>query len=193
MSDAELIDSFRAELEGEQAEPFVNELFRRHYAKVALWCYRMAGDRDLAADLAQEVFLKAYRNLSLFRGESSFATWLYSIARNHCLNRLQSPQMREQTGEQLMETIEDGAENPLDQLTRARDAALLREMIRDRLTETEARVVALHYLEDMPLHSVTRLLKLANPSGAKAYIVSARRKLQTAWDREQAKTARRNL
>jgi len=57
---------------------------------------------------------------------------------------------------------------------------LLRDLVRDSLSEVEARVMTLHYAEELPLDAVTRLLKLDNTSGAKAYIVSAKRKLTRA-------------
>jgi len=57
---------------------------------------------------------------------------------------------------------------------------MVRDLVRDSLSETEARVMTLHYAEELPLDAVTRLLKLDNASGAKAYIVSAKRKLARA-------------
>ena len=48
--------------------------------------YRLVGDRDEAADLAQETFVAAYRSLSEFRGDASVYTWLYRIAVNKCKN-----------------------------------------------------------------------------------------------------------
>ena len=49
-------------------------------------CYRYVNNHEDANDLAQEVFLKAWRAIGRFRGDSSFATWLYRIAVNACLN-----------------------------------------------------------------------------------------------------------
>jgi RNA polymerase sigma-70 factor, ECF subfamily len=54
----------------------------------------------------------------------------------------------------------------------------LRQLMQEALDETEAKVMTLHYVDELPLDSITRLLGLENPSGAKAYVVSARRKLQ---------------
>jgi RNA polymerase sigma-70 factor, ECF subfamily len=65
-------------------------LVRRYQRWVFTLVLRMAGDRADAEDLAQEVFLKAYRGLSSFRGGSRFSTWLYAIASHHCLNHLAS-------------------------------------------------------------------------------------------------------
>ncbi|PYQ99154.1 MAG: hypothetical protein DMF96_08195 [Acidobacteria bacterium] len=81
LSDQELLAEY-AKRSGSLRDAVVNELFERHYARVARWCLRFAGDRDAAADLAQDVFLKAHRHLGSFKGASRFSTWLYTIVRN---------------------------------------------------------------------------------------------------------------
>jgi hypothetical protein len=58
----------------------------------------------------------------------------------------------------------------------------VRRLIQESLNEVETQVMTLHYLHEGPLDSVTRLLGLQNQSGAKAYIVSARRKLARALE-----------
>lgn len=63
-------------------------LVRQYQRWVFTLALRMVGDRGDAEDVAQEVFLKAYRGLRGFRGGSRFSTWLYAIASNHCLNHL---------------------------------------------------------------------------------------------------------
>src|SRR6202008_2799407 len=73
---------------GAARDGLVHELFERHYERGARWCYRFTNDREAAADLAQDVFLKAHRHLDTFKGTSTFSTWLYSIVRNESLNRL---------------------------------------------------------------------------------------------------------
>ena len=86
-----------------EADSLWNELFRRHQGRVALWCLRLTGDREAAADLAQEVFLKAFRYLDSYRGDSKFSTWLYSIARNHCFNEIKSRAAKpEDAGEPML-------------------------------------------------------------------------------------------
>src|SRR6476469_7818692 len=60
----------------------------RHRRAVYQLCYRFVGNHEDASDLAQDVFLRAYRGLGRFRGQSSLATWLYRIGVNVCLNRV---------------------------------------------------------------------------------------------------------
>jgi len=64
------------------------ELVRRYERGIYNLAYRMMGNRDDAADLAQEAFVKAFESLHGFRGRASFQTWLYRIATNACLDEL---------------------------------------------------------------------------------------------------------
>ncbi len=63
-------------------------LVSRHQRPVYRLCYRFVGTHEDAADLTQEVFLRAYRGLRTFRRASTLATWLYRIAVNVSLNRV---------------------------------------------------------------------------------------------------------
>ena len=72
------------------------ELIRRYQQMIHALTYRMTGSTSDAEDLAQEVFIQAYRKLDSFRGDSQFSTWLYRIGINTCLNWKKSQQRRAQ-------------------------------------------------------------------------------------------------
>lgn len=61
-------------------------LVERYQRDVYRICFRYVNNHHDANDMAQEVFLRAYRALDRFRGDSAFSTWLYRIAVNTCLN-----------------------------------------------------------------------------------------------------------
>ncbi|MEA3408883.1 MAG: sigma-70 family RNA polymerase sigma factor [Candidatus Eisenbacteria bacterium] len=61
-------------------------LVERHKAIVYAVAYRFAKDPDLALDLSQNAFIRAYRGIKSFRGKSSFSTWLYRITMNTCID-----------------------------------------------------------------------------------------------------------
>jgi RNA polymerase sigma-70 factor (ECF subfamily) len=63
-------------------------IVERHRRPVYLLCYRFVGNHEDASDLSQDVFLRAYRGLRNFRGQSSLGTWLHRIGVNLCLNRV---------------------------------------------------------------------------------------------------------
>lgn len=185
LQDEELIDRYRTDAGSATAEVWLNELFARHHARVASWCLRITGDVNSAADLAQEIFLKAFQRLHTFQGNSKFTTWLFSITRNHCLDVLRSRAVHpQQTSEVLLDEIVDlSREKVSSTLERRETEQLLRTLIRESLDAMENKVLTLHYVHEMPLDTVSRMLGLTNQSGAKAYIVSAKRKLKRAHER----------
>lgn len=181
LSDEEIVGQYRQATD-ETRRVLADELFGRHYERVARWCYRFTHNRESAADLAQEVFLKAHRHLESFQGASRFTTWLYTIVRNESLNRLKrsGPPMTD-AEEALAEVpaLEPGPEEIATQNSRSRR---IHQLLQSTLDETERTVFTLHYGDDMPLDAITHTLGLQNASGAKAYIVSAKRKLARAVD-----------
>jgi RNA polymerase sigma-70 factor (ECF subfamily) len=182
-TDEQLIEGCQAAENPAAAEPFLNVLFQRYHARVASWCYHITGDTNAAVDLAQEVFIKAFQGLRSFRRGSKFTTWLYSIARNHCLDELRSRKRQIEELPAETEEIDDWAATRADSALEERESReLMQKLIRESLDETEAKVMILHYVHELPLGSVSRMLNLTNESGAKAYIVSARRKLKRAHE-----------
>lgn len=81
------------------------EVFARLYERYHLRAYRLAwgmtAQRETAEDLTQEIFLRAYQKLNLFRSEASFATWFYRLAINCCL------QSRQRARKNFTETVEE--------------------------------------------------------------------------------------
>ncbi len=184
LSDEELIERARREAATE-ADACLALLYRRYYPKVAAWCLRISGDRQGAADLAQEVFLRVHERLGSFRSESRFSTWLYTVTRSVAINRGVAARRR-----QMDALDEEGAPEPVEPAPGAdevvaKDQILreLRQAMERDLEPLEAKVLYLHYVDGLPLAALTDLLKLENKSGAKAYIVSGRRKLERRFGR----------
>jgi RNA polymerase sigma-70 factor, ECF subfamily len=189
LSDEELIARYRLAPDAEPSRRFLDELFRRHRPQVVAWCYRLTGDRALAPDLAQDVFVKAYSSLDGFRADCKFTTWLYVIARNRCRDEQRARAVRPREAPE--DAVVDPPAGPNDALAAldARDArTVVRALMEEALDETERHVMTLHYGHDMPLDAITAALGLTNPSGSKAYIVNARRKLAAALKRWNEKT-----
>lgn len=70
------------------------ELVAQYQGKVYALAFRYMGNEEDASDMAQEALLKAYRSLRLFKGNSSFGTWLYRITTNVCLDELRRRKRR---------------------------------------------------------------------------------------------------
>jgi RNA polymerase sigma-70 factor, ECF subfamily len=180
LSETELLANYLAAKGRQEAGIWAQELFRRHYPKVVGWCLRFTGDREEAYDLAQAIFIKACRHLDSFRGQSRISTWLYSITRSECMNYLKARARRPTPAEvDDLDDLPDRAAEPPDQgLEREAWSRLVHALLDQALDDTEKKVFTLHYGDEVPLAAITRLLGLRNRSGAKAYIVSARRKLR---------------
>ncbi len=131
-----------------------DRLVVRYQRDVYRLCYRYVNDHEDANDLAQEVFLKAWRAISRFRGESSFSTWLYRIAVNACLNfRAQ----RRPTTQELPETLADPVPGALaraegdDQARRVRAAVA-------RLPEKQRATLILKVYHELTHEEVAEIL-----------------------------------
>ena len=187
--DEQLVAEYR-QAPPDRRRQIADDLFARHYERVARWCYRFAGNRESAADLAQEVFLKAHRHLDSFQGSSRFTTWLYTIVRNESLNWLQRRGPAETESEEVLVEVPSAEPGPEEIATQSSRSRRLNEFLEANLDATERTVFVLHYGDDMPLDAITRMLHLENASGAKAFIVSAKRKLARATKRLAAKGER---
>ncbi|MFF2089197.1 RNA polymerase sigma factor [Paenibacillus sp. NPDC058174] len=87
----------------------LRELMEQYGQEVWNLAYILTKRHDLADDITQDVFFNAYRNIRLFRGESSIQTWLLSITRNTSINYLRTAFIRKVT---LMEWISDLGNSP---------------------------------------------------------------------------------
>lgn len=104
-------------------------LVERHRRAVYQVCYRFVHHHEDASDLAQEVFVRAWRGLGRFKGDAAFSTWLYRIAVNACLNKV-GTRRPPAVPLDLLEHLEDtAAERPGAGLRRAERAVAVRRAI----------------------------------------------------------------
>ena len=91
------------------------ELYDRHVDRIFRLAYRMAGDETLARDFTQDTFVRAFGKLADFRGDSSLATWLHTIATSVILNGLKKVRRirsREIGGDELPDVAVTRRETP---------------------------------------------------------------------------------
>jgi len=155
------------------------ELHNRYRSKVAVWCLRFVRDRNGIDDLTQDVFLRAFRYRHTFRGEARLSTWLFTMTRNRCMSVLRKSQGDPLASGAPLDMDFQGSSGLETQRSLELDEkfSTMWRLIRTRLTPLEARVLELHFAHGLSLALITRQLDLSNPSGAKAHIVNAKRKL----------------
>jgi RNA polymerase sigma-70 factor, ECF subfamily len=131
-------------------------LVERHRRQVYQVCYRFVGNHDDASDLAQDVFIRAYRSLRTFKGRSAFGTWLYRIAVNVCLNRVSG---RQTVTEPLdAREHEDRAhEQPEGAVLRHERAATVRAAIA-RLPKKQRATMILRIYHELPHEQIAAIL-----------------------------------
>jgi RNA polymerase sigma-70 factor (ECF subfamily) len=149
LSDEELVQLVKM---GE-VEPF-DELVRRHEIKVHNLCYKMLKNYDDAKDMAQETFLKAYRNIKNFDGRSKFTTWLYRIAVNNCINFLKKERPSEEIKDEIMEIPKN---DPIEKYKMKKMKEIIYNAIA-KLPEVQKSVFTLRALEELPYQEISAIL-----------------------------------
>jgi RNA polymerase sigma-70 factor (ECF subfamily) len=123
LSDADLVAACL------QSRPGAFDLVvERHRRTVYQLCYRFVGSHEDASDLSQDVFLRAYRGLRTFRGQSSLGTWLYRIGVNVCLNRVAAKVPRTEAIEER-EHVDTKTESPVERVLRGERAVRVRTAV----------------------------------------------------------------
>lgn len=150
-------------------------LVERHRRHVYQLCYRFVGNHEDASDLAQDVFVRAYRGLARFRRQSSFATWLYRIGVNVCLNRVGTKTPRP---EPLPEEdrVAGHGESPADVVLREERAAQVRAAIA-RLPKKQRATLVLRIYHELPHDQIASILG-SSVGAAKANFFHALRNLK---------------
>ena len=122
-------------------------IVERHRRTVYQLCYRFVGNHEDASDLSQDVFLRAFRGLRNFKGNSSLGTWLYRIGVNVCLNRLSvKTPMNEPIDKR--EHIDTGSESASDRVLRGERAVQVRAAI-TRLPRKQRAALILRMYHEM--------------------------------------------
>ena len=169
MNDDQLVEACRRG----DAQAF-QELVERHKGLVFALIARSVPDRNRAEDLAQDVFLRIYRGLPYFRGESRLSTWVYRIVANVCSH--------EQTRRGAPASLDDDRQQPV--LPGAADRQFSDLELRERLEKAIARLpanqrllVAAHYLEGVRYEELAEALNL--PIGTvKTHLYRAKQQLR---------------
>jgi RNA polymerase sigma-70 factor (ECF subfamily) len=139
--DRTLVEAFRSG----RREAF-DVIVSRHQRHVYQLCYRFVGNHEDAADLSQDVFVRAFKGLSKFKGDAALATWLYRVGVNVCLNRVSSKR-----------PVVERSEGSFDRVARGERAAALRRAI-GTLPPKQRAAVVLRVYQDLSHEQIARIL-----------------------------------
>lgn len=138
-------------------------LLRLHQDRIFDLLVRMLGDRAEAEDVTQEVFLSFHKALPGFRGDAKISTWLFRIAKNHCLNRIKYLGRRGGDRHVALEVADDpargeGPEPPDRALERRRRDEQVQAAIAT-LPEEQRLVVVLRDIEGLDYEEIAEVLE----------------------------------
>lgn len=148
----------------------------RYGQQVFVLVDRIVSCQEDAEELTQDVFLKAFQQLSSFKAESSFSTWIYRIATNIAISavrkkrndvlRLDDSVFANLSDTQVDEALEDESEEQMERLQQAMN----------QLEADERALITLYYLEEKPLAEVAFILGMTE-GNAKVKLHRIRKKL----------------
>jgi RNA polymerase sigma-70 factor (ECF subfamily) len=142
LDDAALV---MAAMEGRR-EAF-DAIVERHRRIVYQVCYRFVGNHEDASDLSQESFVRAWRGLKTFKGQSALSTWLYRIAVNVCLNRVSAKTLPSESIESTDRFEDTRVEGAQATLLREERAATVRKAIAELPKKQRATLILRMYHE----------------------------------------------
>jgi RNA polymerase sigma-70 factor (ECF subfamily) len=160
------------------------DLVARHQSTVFHIVFRIVRDKELADDLVQETFMKAFSSLKSYRAEYRFSTWLYKIAANSSIDHLRKKRIRALSLDNPVETadgqvgfeIPDYTYHPEQEMVRREQAVSIEEAI-ESLPEKYRRVIVARHREEKSYEAIARELHV--PVGTvKARIFRARELLK---------------
>jgi len=149
-TDAELVEACLAG----RRDAF-DTIVERHRRQVYQLCYRFVGNHEDASDLAQDVFVRAYRGLHRFKGQASLATWLYRISVNVSLNRVSARRLF--TTPITEQRLVSAADSPADLVLREERAERVRAAIA-RLPRKQRATLILRTYHELPHDQIASVL-----------------------------------
>lgn len=132
------------------------ELVERTYSAVFASVYRLCGDSDLAADLTQETYQKAWGALAGFDGRSQLFTWLYRIAYTTFLNHVRRPRRMTSLDEPDAIDVRDESPRVDDVIADQEEAGRLRKAVM-QLPEDLRFTVTAHFWGGLPVKEIAQI------------------------------------
>ena len=152
-------------------------IVERYQNMVFTLALKMLKHREESEEVSQDTFIKIYKSLSKFNGESKFSTWIYRIAYNTCLDRIKKNskynndvEINDVTSNEIFQasTIFDSLEN--------KERSIIIKECMDKLPEEERVIMHLFYFEELSLKEIVEIVSMTE-GNIKVKLFRARKKL----------------
>jgi len=152
-------------------------LLNKYSRQVFSLIVRMVGNREDAEELTQDVFIKAYRSLPQFRGDSSFSTWIYRIAYNIAVSatRKRKPETVP-IDDNILSNVPDEPDDAFLENTDASMRVFYLNRALERLTPEERSMIVLFYKDNRSMDEIAKITGLTE-TNVKTKIFRIRKKL----------------
>ena len=131
-------------------------IVERYRRQIYQLCYRFTGNHEDAADLAQDVFVRAFRGLRSFKGDAALGTWLYRIGVNTSLNRAAAKRLPSEPLDDK-EYCDPASVDPLQVLVSGERGAVVRAAIR-KLPRKQRATLILRVYHELSHDEIARVL-----------------------------------
>lgn len=153
------------------------QLFDRYSRRVLGYSRRILGRQEAAEEISQEVWMKVIKAASNYNDEGKFSSWLITITRNSCLNRIQDRSEISDKHDAFDEgKMVDGAADLESTLLGKHETKSVKKAF-DQLSELQRAAISLRWLEELSYEEIAVQLKTSVPS-VKSLIFRARQNLQ---------------
>jgi RNA polymerase sigma-70 factor (ECF subfamily) len=164
-------------------------LIDRHLNSVVTFCYTFCRDREQADDLAQEIFMRVFRNAASYRPVAKFTTWLYKVAANLCINEAKKAKIRKTVSldgpvgadpdaSRIVEKMATGDPGPLTNAERHEAGKLIEQAI-EALPDDQRTTLVLVERQNLPYKDIADILGVT-VSAVKMRVKRARESLREA-------------
>ncbi|MCA0132063.1 RNA polymerase sigma factor [Winogradskyella alexanderae] len=138
---------------------------------------RMLKNKEEAEEVAQDTFIKVYKSLDKFKGDSKLSTWIYRVAYNACLDTIKRNKKRinDVAIDEISFNKLDYIDNALENLIKQERSQLIKECI-DKLPEDSSALLTLFYFEEFSLEEISKIVNIETNT-VKVKLFRARKKL----------------
>lgn len=174
LTDNDLVQAFIAT----QQDAFYAELYDRYVGKIYRRCYFILKNEAEAADATQDIFTKIFINLSQFKDNQKFSSWVMSISRNYCIDLIRKNKKSIQAADYQLENLAETVVDDANHYTDFNVFELLKKAL-GSVSATDRSILEMKYLQELSIRDISQVLNKSE-SAIKMRLKRAKARAATA-------------
>lgn len=144
------------------SEELLNELYNRYAGKIYYKCLGMVKRKDLAQDMAHDVFIKLSTNLHKYKGTAELSFWIYAITYNHCLAQLKlAGRLQFDAIDEKIDPMDESDQELTEKIVRDLKLTQLKKLIK-LLRPEEELILLMRYQDGMSIKQIATILQVGD-------------------------------